>query len=205
MGAIVLAVWTFIRSGFVKLLAAAAKVPWKVWAVLGALLLVFLLYRAHVHQVHEAYANGHNDGYAQRADEDAQALAKFTARANEIAVQAQDISKKIKEKNDAEAAATRAHGDSLSVRGPGKARAKLVEPPAVPTAASQPEPGAGESGAPATGVPADNRTDDIAGVSWRWLVGTGTQCDLDAAEVRDWHGWYLKQSANWERLRQPVK
>jgi uncharacterized membrane protein len=184
-------------GGFLKLVPARA---WKALAIVAVLIALFFW---HQHAMHKALKAADHAGYERRADEEAKALARFTAKVDEYTRATDKIAREARTRNDQQALDIRRAGDALSVRGPGKAR--TGRPAAVPASSGEHGTASGNAPGPAaTVVPASDGQDEFAAVPWSWLVGTGTQCDLDAAEVIEWRGWYQRQVAEWEKLRRAL-
>lgn len=173
------------------------RVPWQVWAAIGALLLIagaVWFHQRAVHRLHDAaYAAGQSDEKAAWQAQLAKAqLAAKDWRAKYDAA-AKDLSNKIGERNALEARNIAARADDLRLRGPGQAAA--CAGPGNGAGSS-----AGASGHDASGGPGDAAVaampagEALAIVPWEPLVQFGEQHDLDRAEVLTWREWYAQQA-----------
>jgi hypothetical protein len=180
----------------VGLLATIPKPVWEALAVVGYVLALFFL---HQHYADAALKAADAAGYERRAAEDAKVIVEMRARGQTAEANGKTISTDTRSTNDAANAGTNAAADSLLAHGPGAARCGHVSNSAVPAASGEHEPG---SDRPADGagtvLPGD---DQLAAVPWNWLVGRARQADLDRSEVLAWRDWYVRQNAEWQKLK----
>lgn len=167
-----------------KILGFFGGLPRWVYIALAVAALIGAGTYAHHRAVKSAYAAAYNQGVTDER-------ARAEAANRKLATHQAAITAPIRKKNDE--TNTRIAGDAndLRLRGPGKA---AVSRPA-PSATGQPGAAAQPSGASSAPVPAADGSDPLATVSWRWLVGTGEQCDLERAENISWRDWYAQQTA----------
>jgi hypothetical protein len=163
------------------------SIPWQFWALLALVVALWLGIRWHAHEIEQTWQSGYDAGYAKAQEEQRQLAAAVDKRSTQI-------SNSERSKNDEAVRNIHDSADAISMRGPGKAGANC---PSLAAAPSGPEP-ATEQPSPATAsLPPEDREDPLATVSWRWLVGTGKQCDLERAENVSWRNWYQAQAKSW--------
>jgi hypothetical protein len=197
-GSLILGKAKAVAGKGVGILTRIPKPVWEAVAVIGYLVALIAL---HQHYANAALKAADQAGYERRASEDAAALIELRNRAHTAETNGKAISQDERSKNDAQVADIHRTADAIRLRGPGAASSGRVDHPALPAASGEPQPAPGASGAAADPVPAADGPDPLAVVSWRWLVGTGEQCDIERAENVSWRGWYVRQSAEWAKLK----
>jgi hypothetical protein len=117
-------------------------------------------------------------------------LKRISDEADKAKARGDQLAKELRSKTDE--ANRRIAGDAgtLRVSGPGKARC-----PAVPAAPGGSEPRSGKPDAAGPEVPPEN----LAAVSWPWLVHRAEQADLNRQEVLTWREWYDKMVKDWPK------
>jgi hypothetical protein len=186
--------WTNAKADY-------ARIPPKVKLVLLALALAFAAFLLHQHVAHKALKAADQAGYNRRASEDAAALVELQRRVRTAEANGTAIATDTRSKNDASNSAINAHADALSMRGPGAARCRQVSNPVVPAASSEHGAGSDRPADAAGGsVPAGDGQSNLAAVPFDWLVNRARQCDLDRAENLSWRDWYVRESAEWQKL-----
>lgn len=166
----------------------------KLFVLIAALLFAHQWY-AH-RQLKAADAAGYKRGQADLSETIKNLQARLAA--SDAAIAADE-----RKKNDAKVITIAAAAGSLSLHGPGKAT--CPRPVAVSAASREPVAPAGAGSPAPTAVPSENGDDALAAVPWRWLVGTGEQCDLERAENVAWRNDYARRYAEWVKVTQASK
>lgn len=164
------------------------RIPWQIWAIIGAFLLIVGLVWWHLDKVSDAREAGYTQG---KADTETH----FAAKAAEWVERLSDISAKARSLNDATNRRIAAGADALRVRGPGKAACLN---PATPGASRYVAP-AGKPDAAGPDVPAGDGEALLAAVPWPWLVDRAEQCDLNRAEAETWRAWHRQLEEAWKK------
>lgn len=186
--------------GWLKAAGAAMKlVPNYVWyALFGALALHFALgWHSGKVKAHDAATIAARDAYW---NDRIQAVAKQAAGIRDKAENtARQITEKVRTDNENQARIIAADAGALRLRGPGAASddCRSVDHSGIPVAAG----GAGQGGGAGAAARPQVPDGDRASVSWRWLVNSAEQADLNRAEVLSWRSWYQQQAAAWEKMR----
>jgi hypothetical protein len=185
-------------GGFLKgVWKLSGKVPWQIWAAIFAAIALWLGIRWHAHEVHKTFAAG----YAQARSEDKAVLDNLRAQLAQAGLEMKRTSQEQRSKNDAANASIHSAADALRVQGPGAASCSRRPAAPVPAAPGQSQPASQPAGSAPAPMPAADGSDPLAAVSWRWLVGTGEQCDIERAENVSWRTAYQEWLATWERMR----
>jgi hypothetical protein len=131
-----------------------------------------------------------SDRYERLYRDEKAAVDEADRAAREAQATANQISKELKERNDAENRRIADTADAIRVSGPGKAACR-----ANPTRTGGHDKAGGSGDATGSQVPADDR----AAVPWPWLVAKAEQADLNRAEVLTWREWYKRLVAAWPK------
>lgn len=177
------------------------SLPPKAKLALLAVAAAAALFFVHQHHAHKALKAADRAGYERARGEDEKVLADLRRKLAIASANMAKVSQDQRSRNDAANRDIVRAADALSVQGPGAAGCSRRPVAAVPAAAGRPQPPAQPVGAAAAAMPAENGADQLAGVPWRWLVGTGKQCDLERAENVAWRGAYQGWVAEWAKLR----
>ena len=176
--------------GFGKAKAIAAKIPWQVYAVIGAIALLGLGSCVHKHKVkshdkeviaaRDKYWNDKLDKAHLEAMEYKHQVEQKQATINEL-VGAQ----REKEHSDISSNAVR-----QQLLGPGKASCRQSNNPTLsgPTNGTRASTNENATG---PGLPEDDR----AAVPWTWLVDRAKQFDGCLSDNKAWWDWYDQQKA----------
>jgi hypothetical protein len=185
-----------------------ASVPKPVWEGFTVVAYVLALLFLHQHYANAALKAADAAGYQRRADEDAKAIVELAAKVRTTDAQLAAIATNQRNHADEENRRTNADADALLVRGPGKATAPVCGGPVansrVPAAASGPQPANRTAQDTGALLPGGDGQADRTIVSWRWLVGTIRQCDLDRTEALSWRNDYQARAKVWAQLKPPV-
>jgi hypothetical protein len=157
--------------------------------ILGVIAAVVLFF-AHQWYAGRQASKHYMDGYKQAQKDDAEELKNANAR---IAALSVEIATKEREGFNADVVHINARTDAVRMRGPGKAVC-----PGLPPAPGGSQPGSG---------PVAGGVDRVPYPEWQQLlampfddtISFAKQCDINAAELRHWHSWYLKLVATWPK------
>ena len=179
-------VWGFLKS-----------LPWQVWAVLGAIVLVWLGTTYHQRAVDnalaEAYAQGGDDSDKAWAKAYEEVLAKALEKQIEHNAKVRELNNKLGERHAQELRSNSALADDLRVRGPGaaSARCRPGDSAGLPGAPVTHGSGAGGPAAPVGEV--SDGDGGLALVPWADLVAHAERADANRSEVILWRAWYVAQ------------
>lgn len=174
-----------------KAKAVAGSIPWQVWAVAGALLLLGLGSCVHGHKVKafEKDVIAANDTKWQKRLDQAHQEAldwktKFEARTAAI-------SQDIRRNHETTLRSNAALADDLRLHGPGAARCGADRSKVAAAAGGRDQAG-GRPDAASGQMPAG---EGDAVVPWGWLVTSAQQCDANRSEVLSWRELYARLPA----------
>lgn len=177
---------------------AVKAIPPRAWLWIALAAALFVGFLIHQHKVkalaEERYATGFKTGYAAAREDTRQAQAE-REKIGDI------IARKIKEQNDETVLAINRLGDSLRVRGPGKASAHCAP---VSPGASGYKPASG-SGDVAVDRLSDQERIDLIALPFGELIDKAEQCDMNLAEVNAWREWHSSITKSWRNSEQDAR
>lgn len=190
-------------GGTKKLGGLLARVPWQAWVALAAILLA--LFGAHWVEVQIRHADA--AGYARAKAEDKAANDKLRAHAldlkSHVEILGAQISKTLKEEHNAKIASVHAAAADILRGGPGKARARLVDPAPTPASAGRHEPAGGSGDAAVAQVP-DSGGATLIALPFNDAVRLFGQCDINADEALKWRVSDTQMRALWGEYRKSL-
>lgn len=188
---ILAAIGLFLKSGAISLFKWLRGLPWQVWAVLAALVAVWLGWHWHEGQVRKA----DKAGYSRAVAEMRAASERMTAQAVILKLRAENLqaaaTQSVKVIYDQKASAIRTRADVLRVRVPEGLRPVCGPGNSAPLG----------SAASASGGAAGSDLSGMALIPWGQLVDHGEKCDIYRAQVEGWQALYAKQRAIYEQWR----
>lgn len=183
------------KIGLNILFGRLKKVPWQVWAGIGAAVLLVFAIWLHQYQVHELYKEAYEAGQKAERKVWKTRLAKAQAEGDrwrdDYEKTAAKLTAKIGENHALETRLVAARANDLRLRGPGRA---AICPGSTPGTGG-PEPTGGGPDAPLAPMPPEQ---PMAIVPWGDLVRHAEEADLNRSEVQTWRTWYVQ---NVEALR----
>ena len=177
--------WLAIRAILGRALSALSKLNlWQLLLIASLIFGAIQTVRVKAEQRHSAKV----EGQISRMNAALQAEREAVRQKN---AQLADISALLRKANDEENRRIAGDAGALRVSGPGKAACRPVAPAAPSGRIAAPA----KPDAPGPALPPD----DLAGVSWNWLVQRGQEHDQLRAEVQSWHDWYDQLVKNWPK------